>query len=223
MEEPHARPPIPLRPVPAELRLLRLRQHVESQPQILLIRQPVHRRRVPVHRELQRGLHLQIRVPPRRGLEVHDDDAARSIAQVSPRGGTADACVEPAKSAPSPYPGRIPSGAAAPRRGPWRLGPGEVRESCPRGLSAAPAGSDGRPAAPSGFMTEAPTCLRQRDPTPESAVRQGSLADSLASSRWIPSGGARLERPGHRQDVGDNVLASVDPVTTRHHSNSRRP
>ena len=35
-EQAHARRPVPLRPVPTELRLLRLRQHVEPQPRARL-------------------------------------------------------------------------------------------------------------------------------------------------------------------------------------------
>jgi hypothetical protein len=39
-------PPVSRRPVPAQLRMLRLRQHVKPQPQVLLVREPVHLRGV---------------------------------------------------------------------------------------------------------------------------------------------------------------------------------
>src|SRR5712692_10137806 len=52
----HIRRAVTRGPVSVQLRLLGLREHVEAQPHVVLVGEAVHRRRVAVDRELERGL-----------------------------------------------------------------------------------------------------------------------------------------------------------------------
>ena len=63
-----------------ELRLPGLRQHVEAEAEVLLVSEAVHRGCIAVDRELERGLDLEVRVLPGRGLEVDHDEAAVGVA-----------------------------------------------------------------------------------------------------------------------------------------------
>ena len=63
-----------------EFRLLGLGQHVEPQPHLPAVREPRNLRRVAVDRELERRLHLQLGVLPRRRLEVDHDQMPVAIA-----------------------------------------------------------------------------------------------------------------------------------------------
>jgi hypothetical protein len=59
-----------------EVGLLGLGAHVEPEPEVLLIGQAVHARRVTVDRELEPGLDLEVGVLPTSSLDVHHDELA---------------------------------------------------------------------------------------------------------------------------------------------------
>ena len=69
--------------VPAELRLLGLREHVEPPSHVVAVHERAQPDRVAVDRELEGGLDLGVRIPARRGLEVHDSDEANPALQVA--------------------------------------------------------------------------------------------------------------------------------------------
>ena len=78
-KQPDARRAVALRPVAVELRLLRLGQHVEAEPEVLLVSEAIHRRGVAIDGELQRDFDLEVVVLPGGRLEVRDHDAAVAI------------------------------------------------------------------------------------------------------------------------------------------------
>jgi len=78
MKEPDTRRAVALGSVLAELRLLRLGQHVEARPQVLLVAEASHRP-VAVDRELKRLFGLEVRVLASSRLKVHHHDPAVGV------------------------------------------------------------------------------------------------------------------------------------------------